>query len=294
VVSEGQPIADLAVFLSAEAKTTIARSLVDAESAMAGAQVKIDAATLALDRAERLLRAEAGSQRAVDDAKAQLLLARSEFESARKGRDLLDALAKDDSAGGVPPYRIRSPLAGVLTALHAAPGQLVTQGAPLFEVADLSRLWIRVAVYVGELAEIDASREAQIGDLNGTPDEKTRPAEPVSAPPSADPAAATVDLFYAIDNGDGGLRPGQRVGATIPLKGAGPALTVPRTAILYDMDGGAWVYEKTGDHIYTRRRVEVRAVAGDLAVLARGPAAGARIVTDGAAELFGTEFGTGK
>ena len=30
------------------------------------------------------------------------------------------------------------------------------------------------------------------------------------------------------------------------------------------------------------------------AVLARGPAVGAKVVTAGAAEIFGTEFGTGK
>ena len=30
------------------------------------------------------------------------------------------------------------------------------------------------------------------------------------------------------------------------------------------------------------------------AVLAQGPAPGTRVVTDGAAELFGTEFGAGK
>jgi len=38
--------------------------------------------------------------------------------------------------------------------------------------------------------------------------------------------------------------------------------------------------------------VEVSRIAGDRASLARGPAPGARVVTAGAAELFGTEFGT--
>ena len=43
-----------------------------------------------------------------------------------------------------------------------------------------------------------------------------------------------------------------------------------------------------------RRPVEVRDVVDRVAVLARGPAPGTRIVTAGAAELFGTEFGPGK
>jgi len=42
------------------------------------------------------------------------------------------------------------------------------------------------------------------------------------------------------------------------------------------------------------RRVEILRVEGDLAILARGPAPGTAVVVVGVAELFGTEFGTGK
>jgi hypothetical protein len=38
----------------------------------------------------------------------------------------------------------------------------------------------------------------------------------------------------------------------------------------------------------------VRHIVAGLAVLGRGLAAGAEVVTAGAAELFGTEFGAGK
>jgi hypothetical protein len=40
--------------------------------------------------------------------------------------------------------------------------------------------------------------------------------------------------------------------------------------------------------------VAVEDISGATAILARGPAVGARVVTDGAAELFGVEFGVGK
>jgi hypothetical protein len=54
------------------------------------------------------------------------------------------------------------------------------------------------------------------------------------------------------------------------------------------------VYEKTGDRSYTRRRVVVRYVAADTAVLESGPPPGTTVVTAGAAELFGTETGFSK
>jgi hypothetical protein len=67
---------------------------------------------------------------------------------------------------------------------------------------------------------------------------------------------------------------------------------VPTAAIIRDINGGEWVYRKTGPDTYLRQRIEVASVSGDTALLARGLERGAEIVTDGAAELFGTEFGT--
>jgi hypothetical protein len=57
-----------------------------------------------------------------------------------------------------------------------------------------------------------------------------------------------------------------------------------------DINGGTWVYENVGEHKFARQRVAVKYVADSLAVLDRGPAVGAKVVTEGAAELFGTEF----
>ncbi len=72
------------------------------------------------------------------------------------------------------------------------------------------------------------------------------------------------------------------------------SLVVPWAAVLYDIHGTTWVYEKTAKTVFRRRRVLVRYTTDDLAVLAAGPKVGTEVVVDGAAELFGTEFGTGK
>jgi hypothetical protein len=64
--------------------------------------------------------------------------------------------------------------------------------------------------------------------------------------------------------------------------------------LLHDAYGGTWVYVVRAPRIYARQRVVVTDVTGNLAVLSQGPATGARVVTDGAAELYGVEFGAGK
>ena len=123
-----------------------------------------------------------------------------------------------------------------------------------------------------------------------------RPArlQPVAAPPSADPLAATIDLFYEVPNFDQRFRQGERVEVILPLEGEAEALVIPRAAILRDIHGVAWVYVNSAEHTFERHRVEVHFTTNETAVLSHGPAAGTAIVVDGAAELFGTEFGAGK
>jgi hypothetical protein len=87
---------------------------------------------------------------------------------------------------------------------------------------------------------------------------------------------------------------GERVLVDLPEQTGSRAdtLSVPASAILTDINGGEWVYVETAPRQYERRRVEVARIVGGRATLARGISSGARVVTAGAAELFGTEFGT--
>ena len=56
---------------------------------------------------------------------------------------------------------VRSPIAGVLQSVAAAPGQTVAASAPLFEVVQTDGLWVRVQLFVGERNGVDTS---QAGD----------------------------------------------------------------------------------------------------------------------------------
>ena len=80
--------------------------------------------------------------------------------------------------------------------------------------------------------------------------------------------------------------------ARVPLSGSASVQTVvPWSAVMLDINGGAWIYEVLEDRLYARRRVEVTDVVDDYAVLGRGPPPGTPVVVVGAAELYSTEFG---
>jgi multidrug efflux pump subunit AcrA (membrane-fusion protein) len=106
--------------------------------------------------------------------------------------------------------------------------------------------------------------------------------------------ASSVDLYFELRNPESLLRPGHRVTVSLPMLDSAEGLVVPWSAVLYDINGGTWVYEQLSASMFARRRIELSHRVGEWAVLTRGPEPGARVVTAGAAELFGTEFGTGK
>jgi multidrug efflux pump subunit AcrA (membrane-fusion protein) len=156
----------------------------------------------------------------------------------------------------------------------------------------LDPVWVRVPVYVGELTKVSADRNAEIQGVADLPGAPARRGEPISAPPSGDPLAATVNIYYEVANKDGLLRTGQRVGVTLPLQGDDENLTVPRASVVRDIHGNTWVYVKTGDHAYSRRLTMIDRIVGDVAVVASGKIKpGDKVVTTGTAELFGAEFG---
>jgi RND family efflux transporter MFP subunit len=278
----------------AEARASLATSQIEAARQVESAKVTFEAAQVTLARAEQLLKVGAGTIRAVEDARAQLSLARESFTGAQSRHELLSKTSLDAEGGQQSPQSIKAPVSGVLRKFDVSPGQTVTAGTVLFEVVEHDPLWVRVPIFVGQWREVDVQADAEAREFGQPISNRGYVARPVTAPPSADPLAATVDLFFEIDNEHGQLRPGQKVSVSLVQKGEEASLIVPWSAVLYDIHGGAWVYEQMAAQTYVRRRIDVHYVADGQAVLASGPAEGTTVVIEAAAELFGTEFGIGK
>jgi RND family efflux transporter MFP subunit len=293
-VKKGQVLFDFLPLLSAEGKVNLATARIEADGQMKSAEAQVAAATITRDRAKQVFESEAGSRRMVDEAQALLDVALKTLEAATARRELLEKVGNRAESGTAAPIPMAAPESGVLRTVAALPGQSVPAGATLFEVVNLDHVWVRVPVYVGELAAIDAEKPALVGELSARSGETSHKAKPVTAPPSANAAAGTADLYFDLDNHTTKYRPGHRVAVQLTLIGEAESPTVPWSAIVHDIHGGSWVYEQTAERTYVRKRVRVRFVTDNTAVLASGPAPGTKVVTAGAAELFGTETGFSK
>ena len=290
------------------AKANLMVALVTAQGDVARGESEVQGLKIARDRAAKLLADRAGSQRALDDSEALLSVSKSSLEASKQRQaelsSLLQTIEKADKYGGRVdpplPLTLRAPVTGVVRNVQVSAGQNVSIGAPLFEVVDLSTIWIRLPVYVDLLPKLKRDMPVRLVSLDGNPLSQTQEsARPIAAPPTADAISSSADLYYEVDNRSLGLRPGQRVGVDMPMTSLTEALVVPMAAVLYDIYGGTWVYvqesaSKDGFVKFRRSRIMLEWVEGDQAILSAGPALGSEIVTDGSAELFGTEFGAGK
>lgn len=295
VVKAGDVVFELTPLFTPDGRATLAAALADAEGQVNTAKAQVELAHIALERSKRVLKEGAGSQRQVDEADAASSVAERTLTAATARQTVLKRVVGDAEAGTAAPIPLTAPQAGILRLVSARPGQTVPTGAALFEVADLSVVWVRVPLPVGDVDGLDRTAEAQVGQLSAKPTKLPAFAKPIPAPPSANPLAGTVDAFYEVSNADGKLSPGQRLGLTVPRGDSTASRTVPWSAVVFDVHGGTWVYERVGVRTYTRRRAVVAYTVGGDAVLKddspKELAVGAMVVTNGVQELWGAETG---
>ncbi len=135
--------------------------------------------------------------------------------------------------------RVVAPLAGVVVRRHVQPGEAVTMGAPLFDLADLSELEAHLRVPERHLLRLHENMTVEIS-AEGLGD--ARVGGTVSrVAPTVDPRSGTVKVVVALGEGasEGGgpkLRPGMYVRARIIVDTHPDAVLVPKRAVVYDED----------------------------------------------------------
>jgi RND family efflux transporter MFP subunit len=284
-VSEQQPLASLRILLSPQEEAQMVARKEEADILMRQSLASLQAAETRYQQVKEL---KGGLVAGKDVLALEESLARSRaaYEEAREQLPFLPPEPYERPLR-LQPVTIESPLRGRVTQAHVRPRQFVVQGDPLWTISDWSSLWVRVPVFEGDLPRIDQTRPIEI-----TVPGLTTPvrAEPTGIPQAIEAGRRTVDLLYRLDNGAGTWRPGQSVSASLPSGQTAEKLVVPRSAIVWDAMGNAWVYVERSQNAFERRRIQVGPTLGSSVAAEQGLAEGDRIVTVGAEVLYGEEF----
>lgn len=199
-------------------------------------------------------------------------------------------LAVVDSNLSLTAYTVTSPISGVVLARHAAIGMIANEAKPLYEVADLSSLWVDLHIFGSDTQHIQAGVPVAITRLSdgvtaGTTLERVLPGMATASQSTV--ARAT------IVNADGLWRPGSAVKARITVAQQPAELVVPLAA-LQGFGGRDVVFIRVGDTYEARpvalgprdaERVEVRSglQPGDQVVVEQSYLVKADIEKSGAA-----------
>lgn len=136
-------------------------------------------------------------------------------------------LATVESNVSLAPYTVASPIDGVVLARAASIGELAGE-APLFEIADLSELWVDVHLFGSDVQHIVAGLPIEVTRLSdGT---RARTTLDRVLPTTATASQSTVGRAR-IDNADGRWRPGTAVRARVTVAEHNVPLAVPLAAL---------------------------------------------------------------
>jgi Cu(I)/Ag(I) efflux system membrane fusion protein len=172
---------------------------------------------------------------------------------------------------------IYTPLSGIVIEKMVQQGQYVNVGDPLFNIADLSRVWVEIEVYENEFPNIRIGQSVEIRS-------QSFPAKPFTGRiafiyPFLDPKTRTVKARVEMANQGMRLKPDMFVNAVIkaPL---GKAIVLPVTALI---DTGkrqvVWVESQPG--MFEPRDVQVGQKTDDKVQILSGIKAGEKVAVSG-------------
>lgn len=169
---------------------------------------------------------------------------------------------------------ITSPISGVVTKREGIKGMRVTPEMTLYEIADLSTVWVLAEVYESDLSDVKEGQEAKIA-VDAYPGETFR-GKAAYIDPFLNPQTRTVRVRLELPNPGFKLKP--EMFAQVELKSSlGKGLLIPESAVL-DSGLRKIAFIDKGMEMYEPKEIQASRIDGQYLVQ-EGLSAGDKIVT---------------
>lgn len=186
---------------------------------------------------------------------------------------------------------IQSPVTGTVVQKYAVQGQRVMAGERLFDLADLSTVWVVAEANTGDITGIRPGQKASItfDDLPG----RTFTAPVAYIYPTLNAETRTTRIRFTIANPSGALRPQTYANVELNVD-LGRHLAVPEDAVI-DTGERTIVYVDKGDETFEPRVVTTGLQAGGYRAITQGLKEGERVASsatflvDSEAQLKGVQ-----
>ncbi|MBN9534628.1 MAG: efflux RND transporter periplasmic adaptor subunit [Alphaproteobacteria bacterium] len=165
------------------------------------------------------------------------LVAKRVGDSVSRGQTVLTV----ESSESLQTYPIVAPISGIVLERNANPGETVNSDTVLMRVADLSSVWVELAVFARDLGHVRAGMPVRILASDG---DFTADATITYVSPSGDNGSQSVVARAGVDNSDHRWVPGQFVSGEVAVDEFRAPVTVVPSA-LQAMNGKDVVFVQT-------------------------------------------------
>lgn len=256
-----------------------------AKAALARAEATLKSASLTAQRYQELVKIQAVSTQANDDAQAALQQAKADVASAKA--------AVTSARVNLDYTRLSSPISGRIGRSSVTRGALVTanQTEALATVQQLDPIYVDLTqsttalldlkqkIAAGKVTTQDGKMPVMLMFENGS--EYAQAGTLAFSEVTVDETTGSVTLRAEFPNPDGTLLPGMFVRARIQQGETTRAVLIPHEAVNRDARGNAVVMVVGADNKVEARTVTTDRVLGDQWVVTDGLAGGERIITEG-------------
>ena len=254
-----------------------------------------------LERHQKLFSEKIGSEKTLIEKEALEQSARAELAASERALHSLGFiesevknLMSNHSTSGM--LTLKSPIAGTVTDWSIRLGQRVDSEEDLFHIVDLSRLWVRIALYEKDLAYIRNNQFVEIipQSLSGA----NFKGKVVRIGGEVKRETRTIDCYVEVANPDGILIPNLFVTCRVRIGSDGEeVLAVPEDAVIMDQHGDRTVYLEHEPQYFVVREIETGRSNNGWVEVVDGLKAGERVVFKGAffikSEVAKGSFGHG-
>jgi membrane fusion protein, heavy metal efflux system len=240
-----------------------------------------------LERSRRLVDIGAASKKELELAEAEPKSIAANIEAQESVVAGLSAKltrfgVNPDAANLSPTTSIRSPFSGVVTKVNASPGEVVNGESELFQIADVSQVWVQAEVYEKDLNRIQVGQTAAI-TVDTYPDEQFLGTVAYIGD-ILDPQTRTVKVRCELGNPTRKLKLDMFATVKLPTKLNREALAVPTEAV-QQIEGKNVVFIQKGPTTFEPRIVTIGESVQGMTELMSGLEKGQSVVTRGAFHL---------
>lgn len=261
-----------------------------ADASLAQERSRLQLARTQLARVERLYELQAVSQSRLEESTSAVEIREAALRAAEEVRRSLEEAQEQIQGPGRNVQQLgtriplEAPIAGTIVEVSAISGAFVEAQQVLYQIVDLSEVWIRGEVYESDIGQITSRSSATVKPSGGQTSFELHSNRLIMVGDVVDPRTRTIPVIWEVSNPGRQLKIGMLTRLDIGTGQEVETLAVPESAVFLEENKDI-VYLQAGGESFVRRIVTTGIADRGWVEIVDGLEEGERVVVTGGFEI---------